>query len=125
MEKAERRELFYHNHHPYTEGLLASIPHPGADRTKRLLPIHGTPPSLIQLPTGCPFHPRCPYAFDRCLTETPPLAPVHGRADHVSACWLPSDEAERQTERERVQAVLARQREISEDAARTLAEVAS
>ncbi len=125
MEKAERRELFYHHHHPYTEGLLASIPQPGADRTKRLLPIHGTPPSLIQLPTGCPFHPRCPYAFDQCVAETPPLAPVHGREDHRSACWLPSDEAERQAERDRVQAVLARQSEISADVAKNLAGAAS
>ncbi len=125
MEKAERRELFYHNHHPYTEGLLASIPRPGDDRHKRLLPIHGTPPSLIQLPTGCPFNPRCPYAFDRCRTETPPLASVYGRPEHLSACWLSSDESERQTERERVQAVLAAQTEINEDAARNLAEVSA
>ena len=121
MEKAERRELFYHNHHPYTEGLLASIPQPGADRTKRLLPIHGTPPSLIQLPTGCPFHPRCPYAFDKCVAETPPLRSVHGRSDHVSACWLPTDEAERQAERTRVQAVLAAQSEIDAEVAKDLA----
>ena len=125
MEKAERRELFYHNHHPYTEGLLASIPRPGDDRHKRLLPIHGTPPSLIQLPTGCPFNPRCPYAFDRCRTETPPLASVHGRTDHLSACWLPTDETERQTERDRVQAALAEQSEISAAAARNLAAVTS
>ncbi len=121
MEKAERRELFYHNHHPYTEGLLASIPQPGADRSKRLLPIHGTPPSLIELPSGCPFHTRCPYVFDRCLTETPPLRSVHGRSDHLSACWLPTDEAERQAERDRVQSVLAKQREIDADVAKDLA----
>jgi peptide/nickel transport system ATP-binding protein len=123
MEKAERRELFYHNHHPYTEGLLASIPQPGADRSKRLLPIHGTPPSLIQLPTGCPFHPRCPYAFDRCREETPPLASVHGRSDHLSACWLPSEETERVAERERVQAELLKQSEIDADVAKDLAAV--
>ena len=123
MEKAERRELFYHNHHPYTEGLLASIPQPGADRSKRLLPIHGTPPSLIQLPTGCPFHPRCPYAFDRCREETPPLESVHGRPDHLSACWLPSVEAERVAERERVQAELLKQTEIDAQVARDLAAV--
>ena len=112
MEQAERRELFYHNHHPYTEGLLASVPQPGADRTKRLLPIHGTPPSLIQLPTGCPFHPRCPYAFDKCRAETPPLASVFGRGDHLSACWLSSNEDERVAARAAMQAELAEKTEI-------------
>ena len=58
-------------------------------------------------------------------TETPPLAGVHGRTDHLSACWLPSDEAERQTERERRQAELAQQVEISADIARNLAGAAS
>jgi oligopeptide/dipeptide ABC transporter ATP-binding protein len=60
-----------------------------------LQPIPGQPPSLINLPAGCPFHPRCPYVFDRCQTEVPPLAPVDGNAAHGSACWLPHTKAER------------------------------
>jgi peptide/nickel transport system ATP-binding protein len=92
MERAPRREIFYRNHHPYTEGLLASLP---AQSGKRLTPIPGTPPSLITLPRGCPFAPRCQYAFDRCRQETPPLDDVFGDPHHQSACWLSPDEAVR------------------------------
>jgi peptide/nickel transport system ATP-binding protein len=119
MERADRRELFYHNHHPYTEGLLASLPQPGPNQ-ERLLPIHGTPPSLINLPSGCPFHPRCPYVMDQCRTETPPLAGVF-RPGHLSACWLPSNEPARLEVRAEVQAELAAQKEIGLKAARDLA----
>jgi len=118
MEKAERRELFYHNHHPYTEGLLASLPQP-SEQNKRLLPIHGTPPSLINLPSGCPFHPRCPYVMDRCRTEQPPLSGVF-RPGHLSACWLSAIETERQATRARVQAALAEQTELGLAAAEDL-----
>ena len=92
MEKADLRTTFYANHHPYTEGLLLSLPGYGGER-ERLQPIPGQPPSLINLPPGCPFHPRCPYVMDRCLTEDPPLA--GGRrttSAHLSACWLPHDD---------------------------------
>jgi peptide/nickel transport system ATP-binding protein len=92
MERAPRREIFYRNHHPYTEGLLASLP---GQSGKRLTPIPGTPPSLINLPQGCPFAPRCHYAFDRCRKETPPLGDVFGDPRHQSACWLSPDEAVR------------------------------
>jgi oligopeptide/dipeptide ABC transporter ATP-binding protein len=88
MESAARDPIFYRNHHPYTEGLLRSLPAYGGDRA-RLQPIAGQPPSLIRLPAGCPFHPRCPYVFDRCRTETPALEPVDGDDKHRSACWLP------------------------------------
>jgi peptide/nickel transport system ATP-binding protein len=87
METAQRRELFYRGHHPYTQGLLASLPVPG--RRARLTPIRGQPPSLVRLPTGCPFHPRCPHAFDRCVDQTPPLRPMPWQPSHLSACWLP------------------------------------
>jgi len=93
MEKANRRELFYAHHHPYTEGLLQSVPVPGV-RT-RLTPITGQPPSLVTPPPACPFNPRCPYVFDRCREETPPLRPVDLSPKHVSACWLPTDSASR------------------------------
>jgi peptide/nickel transport system ATP-binding protein len=94
MERASRREIFYHHHHPYTEGLLQSLPTHGGTR-ERLTPIAGTPPSLIGLPPGCPFSPRCRYAFDRCVEETPPLLTVGRDLHHRSACWLPSDDATR------------------------------
>ena len=98
METASRRETFYHQHHPYTEGLLRSLP--TQDESARLTPIAGTPPSLINLPQGCPFEPRCRYAFDRCRTEPPPLGEVFGDPNHRSACWLPTDEAGRNRVRE-------------------------
>ncbi|HZI39210.1 MAG TPA: oligopeptide/dipeptide ABC transporter ATP-binding protein, partial [Acidimicrobiia bacterium] len=61
--------------HPYTEGLLASVPRGQSGREERLRPISGAPPSLARIPSGCPFHPRCPYVVDRCRDERPPLAP--------------------------------------------------
>jgi peptide/nickel transport system ATP-binding protein len=101
MERADRRTIFFSNHHPYTEGLLQSLPAYGGDR-ERLQPIHGQPPSLINLPSGCPFHPRCPYVMDRCRTEVPDLNPVGGDASHLSACWLPHDMAARNARRQEV-----------------------
>jgi oligopeptide/dipeptide ABC transporter ATP-binding protein len=101
MERADRRTIFFANHHPYTEGLLQSLPAYGGGR-ERLRPIHGQPPSLINLPSGCPFHPRCPYVMDRCRTEVPDLGPVGGDASHLSACWLPHDMAAREARRQEV-----------------------
>jgi oligopeptide transport system ATP-binding protein len=73
--------------HPYTEGLLASVPRgAGRARGERLEPIRGAPPSLSRIPPGCSFHPRCPYAVERCLVERPPLMAVAG-ASQKSACW--------------------------------------
>jgi oligopeptide/dipeptide ABC transporter ATP-binding protein len=100
METATRDEVFYEHHNPYTEGLLLSLPGYGEER-QRLRPISGQPPSLITLPTGCPFRPRCPYAFDKCV-ETPPLAPVFGSTEHRSACWLPDTKAKRQALRRKM-----------------------
>jgi peptide/nickel transport system ATP-binding protein len=98
MERAPRRTLFYHHHHPYTEGLLASLPaqsKPG----QRLTPIAGSPPSLIRLPQGCPFAARCHYSFDKCTKEVPPLTTVYQDEDHLSACWLSADESVRDRQR--------------------------
>ncbi len=90
VEFADRRTVYYQPHHPYTKGLIESIP--TADGSGgRLKPIDGQPPSLIQLPSGCSFHPRCPYVMDQCLTDVPPLRDVAGSAAHRSACWLPVD----------------------------------
>jgi peptide/nickel transport system ATP-binding protein len=101
MERADRRTIFFAHHHPYTEGLLQSLPGYGGDR-ERLQPIHGQPPSLINPPSGCPFHPRCPYVMDRCRTDAPDLGPVGGDAAHLSACWLPHDMAARDARRRQV-----------------------
>jgi oligopeptide/dipeptide ABC transporter ATP-binding protein len=88
-ERATKHDIFYAPHHPYTKGLLESIPNSSA-RTDRLKPITGQPPSLIRLPSGCKFHPRCGYVMDRCLTEEPDLRPVGEDGFHASACWLPT-----------------------------------
>jgi oligopeptide/dipeptide ABC transporter ATP-binding protein len=88
MEQAPRRELYYRPHHPYTLGLLGSLPD-GGDPAERLRPIPGQPPSLIGPPPGCPFHPRCEFVMDRCVSERPALRLVAGPAAHRSACWLP------------------------------------
>ena len=70
--------------HPYTRLLIDSLPTLDAKRALRGIP--GLPPSLLNLPPGCPFSPRCPYAFDRCRTETPALQPVGTR--QAAACHL-------------------------------------
>jgi oligopeptide/dipeptide ABC transporter ATP-binding protein len=82
-EKSSKRDIFYQPHHPYTKGLLESIPHSSAGR-ERLIPITGQPPSLIRLPSGCAFHPRCGYVMDRCLTDEPRLTAVGGAGGHTS-----------------------------------------
>jgi oligopeptide/dipeptide ABC transporter ATP-binding protein len=97
VEHADRRSLYYRPHHPYTKGLLESIP--GSTGAKeRLKPIAGQPPSLINLPTGCSFHPRCEYVMDRCVPDEPPLVAVNDKdgypdLGHTSACWLPREAA--------------------------------
>jgi oligopeptide/dipeptide ABC transporter ATP-binding protein len=106
-EKAAKRDIFYAPHHPYTKGLLESIPSSSA-AGDRLKPIPGSPPSLINLPSGCKFHPRCGYVLDRCLTEEPELRPLGQDAYHSSACWLPVSSAglSEQAERLRTKTVL-------------------
>jgi peptide/nickel transport system ATP-binding protein len=90
MERGDRNSVLRRSHHPYTEGLIQALPSESGARD-RLIPIPGLPPSLIHPPLGCPFHPRCRYAFDRCRKEVPPLQEVEGGSGHVSACWLPPD----------------------------------
>ncbi len=92
VEYGDRDDIYYDAHHPYTWGLLDSIPRLDEIR-ERLNPIKGSPPSLIHVPPGCPFHPRCPYVFEICPKEIPPLLPSNG--NHASACHLPLSEKER------------------------------
>ena len=79
-------DVYYNSHHPYTWGLLGSIARLDTGTGERLHPIKGLPPSLINIPPGCAFQPRCPHAFDRCKVEVPELLPVDGH--HASACFL-------------------------------------
>ena len=103
MEKSGQHDMFYAHHHPYTEGLLESLPAYGDERA-RLRPIQGQPPSLINLPPGCPYQTRCEYVMDICRQEAPPLRQVFGEGPHVSACWLPRDKAGREAARAAVDA---------------------
>ena len=84
IEKGPTDTLFYDPRHPYTLGLLHSTPNVDK-RAARLDPIQGLPPSLEHLPTGCAFHPRCAFRFDRCFAERPPLLPVEDVRE--KACW--------------------------------------
>ena len=94
VESGDRHDIYYDSHHPYTWGLLSSIPRMDESAEgERLKPIKGLPPSLIFLPPGCAFHPRCPQRFDRCEREVPPLIPSDGH--HASACHLSLADKER------------------------------
>jgi oligopeptide/dipeptide ABC transporter ATP-binding protein len=86
VERATAREIYANPRHPYTLGLLRSVPRLDEPRRAKLQPIPGQPPDLSRLPAGCSFAPRCAYAIDRCRVEEPGLDPV--AADHLSACWL-------------------------------------
>jgi peptide/nickel transport system ATP-binding protein len=93
VEFGDRNDIYYNAHHPYTWGLLRSIARLDAPSGERLEPIRGLPPSLIFVPSGCSFNPRCPYAFDKCRTEVPALLPADGH--HASACHLSLTDKER------------------------------
>jgi peptide/nickel transport system ATP-binding protein len=86
-------DIYYKPLHPYTWGLLSSIPRLDEEKKERLNPIRGLPPSLIQVPPGCAFHPRCPYRFDPCDRDVPALLPVDGH--HAAACHLTLADKER------------------------------
>jgi oligopeptide transport system ATP-binding protein len=85
VETAPARELYGNPRHPYTLGLLKSVPRLDQVRKDRLEPIEGFPPDLIHMPEGCYFRPRCKFAVDRCQQESPPLQVVS--SIHQSACW--------------------------------------
>ena len=87
VEYGGSEDVFRAPEHPYTWGLLSSMPRMDREQQERLVPIKGTPPSLINVPTGCAFHPRCPYARELCRTTTPVLREVGTpEAPHVAAC---------------------------------------
>jgi len=100
IEQAPATALFRAPRHPYTAGLLGSFPSLHGPRV-HMTGIAGSPPDLRSMPAGCPFHPRCDYAMDRCRTELPPLRPVaragasgaRVAAARVAACWLQDSSA--------------------------------
>jgi len=94
-EHAPVNNLFKRPHHPYTWGLLGSLPRLDAD-VERLVQIQGQPPSLLNPPRGCRFHPRCPYVMSICKTVEPELLPAGDEVDHVQACHLDVDTKDRE-----------------------------
>lgn len=85
IETADAKTLYDEPRHPYTVGLLKSVPRLDQERKTKLEVIEGVPPDLINMPKGCPFYPRCTFRVDRCADEMPPLMPVGDK--HHAACW--------------------------------------
>jgi oligopeptide/dipeptide ABC transporter ATP-binding protein len=102
VEVADRRTAYYNPHMPYTWGLLQSLPPVAAEHTgDQLRPIKGQPPSLINLPKGCSFNPRCPYVMEVCTRVEPELEPADpAKPSHLSACHLSLEDKERIWEQE-------------------------
>jgi peptide/nickel transport system ATP-binding protein len=94
VELATVDDIFYSPRMPYTMGLLGSIPRMDVEEKEPLIPIEGTPPSLVNLPSGCPFRPRCPIAVEVCRTTEPPLAETD-RPRHQAACHRSLEIAQR------------------------------
>jgi oligopeptide transport system ATP-binding protein len=86
VESASAMKVYGDPHHPYTIGLLKSVPRLDEARKDKLVPIEGVPPDLASIPPGCSFYPRCPYRIDRCQEEEPPL--MLADEGHYSACWV-------------------------------------
>jgi oligopeptide/dipeptide ABC transporter ATP-binding protein len=86
VELAATRPLFTMPQHPYTEALLSAVPVPDPKVQRKRIILTGDVPSPVDLPSGCRFHTRCPYAFERCRVEEPMLAEV--RPGHFAACHL-------------------------------------
>jgi len=91
VEQGPVEEIFGRPQHPYTWALLRSVPRVDAIQHERLRSIEGLPPDLISPPTGCRFHPRCPFRVDRCFRDEPPLETTS--AGHTAACWVTMNRA--------------------------------
>jgi oligopeptide/dipeptide ABC transporter ATP-binding protein len=91
VERGGKRDIFYDPQHPYTWGLLGSIPRLDRPKPEKLHSIRGMPPSLINLPKGCKFRPRCPHAFEKC-EEEPALEQRVEERGHLDRCWLSVDD---------------------------------
>ena len=92
VEMGKARQIYHDPHHPYTLGLLASVPRMDQPRGSRLVPIEGQPPDLTRLDSGCAFRPRCRFAVERCASEIPILQSVD--SEHAAACWRVSEISE-------------------------------
>jgi len=88
IEEAPVKELYSNPRHPYTIGLIGSLPRVDEKEHTRLASIDGLPPVLYEMPTACPFAPRCAYAIERCRAENPLLEPVGTDKEHRIACWV-------------------------------------
>lgn len=89
VERASIDTVFAKPSQPYTMGLLGAVPKPHVAATTRLVPIKGNPPSLAAIPTGCPFHPRCPMATPECVQSEPELLPIEPSEGHLVSChWM-------------------------------------
>ena len=86
VEQGSSLDIYHYPRHPYTLGLLRSVPRLDEPRKEKLDPIDGQPPDLVNLPAGCSFAPRCKFAIDKCQIEAPTLLPVG--ENHLSACWV-------------------------------------
>ena len=86
VETGTATEIYGDPRHPYTLGLLKSVPRLDQPRKEKLIPIEGMPPDLSRLPNGCAFRPRCTFAIDKCAEEAPPLMTMEGA--HQAACWV-------------------------------------
>ncbi len=86
VERGSANDIYHNPRHPYTMGLLHSVPRLDEAKRVKLNVIEGLPPDLVELPPGCSFRPRCPYAIEKCAVEAPPLMPVG--EGHFSACWV-------------------------------------
>ena len=91
VEMGTADEIFYQPHHPYTWGLMNSIPKAEVGEKRPLTPIEGNPPSLVNVPAGCSFAPRCPYATDKCRAEAPERVEVS--EGHFARCHYAGDES--------------------------------
>jgi len=91
VETASAIEVYHNPKHPYTWGLLKSVPNPKKSSKEKLIPIEGQPPDLLKPPVGCPFTPRCEYSMRICEKEMPPEFKLEG--DHRVACWLMHEKA--------------------------------
>ena len=91
MEMGSVEDIFANPQHPYTQGLLKSVPRMDREQKERLKPIAGSPPDLLKPPAGCPFSTRCPHVMQICKEQPAPLFKVG--EDHTSACWLLHEDA--------------------------------
>lgn len=91
VETGTTEDIFYRPKHPYTWGLLRSVPNPKENTKEKLKPIEGQPPDLLKPPVGCPFAARCDYAMKICINKQPPQFEVG--ENHSAACWLCHEDA--------------------------------